>query len=211
MKKSLLVLAALGAFAGAASAQSSVTLFGILDVGARYTKNGDQKLKTLSTDGINSSRLGFRGVEDLGGGLKAGFWLESAVNPDAGTANSTRFWHRRSTVSLSGGWGELRLGRDYTPQFWNLTVFDPFGTNGVGTESWYSPATMSTSGKLTDAALIRTRTSPGPTDGDGRSASSTTSGGPWARQTAARTVSGPSTRGLASPRTPWRPRGRPRC
>jgi predicted porin len=40
---------------------------------------------------------------------------------------------RRSTVSLAGGWGELRLGRDYTPQFWNLTVFDPFGTNGVGT------------------------------------------------------------------------------
>ena len=42
-------------------------------------------------------------------------------------------FNRRSTVSLAGGWGELRLGRDYTPQFWNLTVFDPFGTNGIGT------------------------------------------------------------------------------
>jgi predicted porin len=42
-------------------------------------------------------------------------------------------FNRRSTVSLAGGWGELRLGRDYTPQFWNLTTFDPFGTNGVGT------------------------------------------------------------------------------
>jgi len=131
MKKSLLVLAALGAFAGAASAQSSVTLFGILDVGARYTKNGDVKVKTLSTDGINSSRLGFRGVEDLGGGLKAGFWLETAVNPDTGTSNATRFWHRRSTVSLLGGFGEVRAGRELTATFTGFADYDTFGTNGV--------------------------------------------------------------------------------
>src|SRR5437867_5276807 len=130
MKKSLLALAVLGAFAGAASAQSSVTLFGIVDVNARYVKNGDVKAKSLGTDGINSSRLGFRGVEDLGGGLKAGFHLEAGTNPDVGTTNA-KFFNRRSTVSLLGGFGEVRLGRDYTPSFWNLTVFDPFGTNGV--------------------------------------------------------------------------------
>ena len=140
MKKSLVALAVLGAFAGIASAQSSVTLFGVLDVNARYVKNGDNNVKSLSTDGINSSRLGFRGVEDLGGGLKAGFWLEAAINPDTGTTNTTaagvstasKFFNRRSTVSLMGGFGELRLGRDYVPAFWNLTIFDPFGTNGVG-------------------------------------------------------------------------------
>ncbi|MED5622185.1 porin [Ideonella sp. BN130291] len=121
----------LGAFAGAASAQSSVTLFGIVDVNARYVKNGDQNVKQLGTDGINSSRLGFRGVEDLGGGLKAGFWIEGALSPDNGTAGG-QTWRRRSTVSLLGGFGEVRLGRDYTPTFWNMTVFDPFGTNGVG-------------------------------------------------------------------------------
>jgi len=131
MKKSLLALAVLGAFAGAASAQSSVTLFGIVDVNARYVKTGDTKVKSLGTDGINSSRLGFRGVEDLGGGLKAGFHLEAGVNPDVGTTNS-KFFNRRSTVSLLGNFGEVRLGRDYTPTFWNLTAFDPFGTNGVG-------------------------------------------------------------------------------
>jgi predicted porin len=131
MKKSLLALAVLGAFAGAASAQSSVTLFGIVDVNARYVKTGDVKVKSLGTDGINSSRLGFRGVEDLGGGLKAGFHLEAGINPDVGTTNS-KFFNRRSTVSLLGNFGEVRLGRDYTPSFWNLTVFDPFGTNGVG-------------------------------------------------------------------------------
>jgi predicted porin len=151
MKKSLLALAVLGTFAGVASAQSTVTLFGVVDLNARNTKNGNNDaLNTLSTDGNASSRLGFRGVEDLGGGLSAGFWLEAGLNADVGTAGGGNgsynanaaatgavagspgaFFNRRSTVSLLGGWGEIRLGRDYTPAFWNTTVFDPFGTNGV--------------------------------------------------------------------------------
>lgn len=155
MKKSLLALAALGAFAGAASAQSSVTLFGVVDVSGRSVTNVvanpagpagstvSRRLNTLATDGIASSRLGFRGVEDIGGGLRAGFWLEGALAPDVGggaktaaTTNGTtangQDWQRRSTVSLIGGFGEIRLGRDYTPDFWNHTLYDPFGTNGVG-------------------------------------------------------------------------------
>ena len=132
MKKSLLALAVLGAFAGVASAQSSVTLFGVVDLNARYVKNdGASRRVSLSQDGINSSRLGFRGTEDLGGGLKAGFWLEGGVNADTGTTN-TKFFGRRSTVSLIGGFGEVRLGRDYTPTFWNNTFYDAFGTNGLG-------------------------------------------------------------------------------
>ena len=76
MKKSLLALAVLGAYAGVASAQSSVTLFGTVDLNGRYVKDDgrDRRLRS-ATDGINSSQLGFRGVEDLGGGLKAGFNL----------------------------------------------------------------------------------------------------------------------------------------
>jgi predicted porin len=141
MKKSVLALAVLGAFAGAASAQSSVTLLGVVDVNMRYVNNDDAAY-LLSQDCMSSSRLGFRGVEDLGGGLKASFWLEGALGPDTGTGtssygngnSSTSFYQfrRRSTVSLSNAWGELRLGRDYTPTFWNWTVFDPFGTNGIG-------------------------------------------------------------------------------
>jgi predicted porin len=139
MKKSLLALAALTAFAGAASAQSSVTLFGVVDVNARNVKNSGGSIKSLSTDGMSSSRIGLRGVEDLGGGLRAGFWLEGSVGADTGTgaaslgngSNQGQTWQRRSTVSLIGGFGEIRLGRDYTPDFWNHTVFDPFGTNGV--------------------------------------------------------------------------------
>ena len=132
MKKSLLALAVLGAFAGVASAQSSVTLFGTVDLSARYVKNdGSIKRVSLSQDGINSSQLGFRGVEDLGGGLKASFILLAGVNADTGTTNA-KFFNRRATVSLLGGFGEVRLGRDYTPTFWNNTNFDAFGTVGLG-------------------------------------------------------------------------------
>ena len=146
MKKSLVALAAL-AVAGAASAQSSVTLFGILDAGISYYENenfaGVQASRTdLSTSGYNSSRIGFRGTEDLGGGLAASFWLEAGLGNDVGTAGggslttaSSQLFNRRSTVSLSGRFGEVRLGRDYTPTFWNDTIFDPFGTNGVGTNA----------------------------------------------------------------------------
>jgi predicted porin len=135
MKKSLLALAVLGGFAGVASAQSSVTLFGTVDLNGRYVKNdGGTKRLSLSQDGINSSQLGFRGVEDLGGGLKASFLLLAGVNADTGSANN-QFWNRRATVSLSGGFGEIRLGRDYTPTFWNTTIFDAFGTNGLGDSS----------------------------------------------------------------------------
>jgi predicted porin len=133
MKKSLIALAVLGGFTGMAVAQSSVTLFGTLDVNARWVKNdGGGNRKTMGTDGINSSAFGVRGIEDLGGGLRAGFHLESAVNPDTGTSNATRFWHRRATVSLLGGFGEVRLGRHLTPSFLSYASFDPFGTNGVG-------------------------------------------------------------------------------
>jgi predicted porin len=148
MKKSLVALAVLAA-SGAAMAQSSVTLFGVVDA-AYAVGNGSLTDKTqLRNSGYNSSRLGFRGTEDLGGGMKASFWLEAGVNNDDGTGSASSAlnqaqtaanvgtqgltFNRRSTVSLESGMGELRLGRDYTPQFWSETAFDPFGTNGVGT------------------------------------------------------------------------------
>jgi|KBSMisStandDraft_5_1062788.scaffolds.fasta_scaffold128754_2 predicted porin len=137
MKKSLLALAVLGAYAGVASAQSSVTMYGTLDMAGTYVKNdGTAKRLSLSTNGVNSSQLGFRGVEDLGGGLKAGFNLIAELarsdTGSVGNATGDKFFSRRSTVSLFTNAGELRLGRDYTPTFWNLTIFDAFGTNGVG-------------------------------------------------------------------------------
>src|SRR5437899_10711039 len=97
MKKSLVAPAALGAvgMAGVASAQSSVTLFGVVDAAVSAYSNKSQtplgnsvtKSQTaLTNSGYNSSRLGFRGTEDLGGGLAASFWLESSLGNDDGTA-----------------------------------------------------------------------------------------------------------------------------
>lgn len=144
MKKSLIALAVLAA-SGAAMAQSSVTLFGVIDATYAYGSGSVSNKSQLTNSGLTSSRLGFRGVEDLGGGLAASFWLEAGLNNDNGTGSVTNTnnqaatstgggltFNRRSTVSLNGGFGEVRLGRDYTPQFWNLVVFDPFGVVGVG-------------------------------------------------------------------------------
>jgi predicted porin len=146
MKLSALLPVAALLGVGAASAQSSVTLFGIVDT----TVSGYQSeaktpfgtnIKTsqtmLTNSGYNSSRVGFRGTEDLGGGLAATFWLEAGINSDDGTGTATGgglAFNRRSTISLSSdAFGELRLGRDYTPTYWNDNLFDPFGVNGVGT------------------------------------------------------------------------------
>lgn len=133
MKKNLIAMAALAA-AGCTWAQSSVTLFGVVDVGAARVSGNGVSRTGLSTGGANISRLGFRGTEDLGGGLAASFWLEAGLDVDTGLgkANGGLDFNRRSTVSLSGGWGEVRLGRDDASTFLNTLIFDPFLTNGVG-------------------------------------------------------------------------------
>lgn len=148
MNKTTLVAASMLSCATAATAQSSVTLFGVVDVGVSYySAKSDfynntaspaiplpsvtRSQTALSNSGTSNSRLGFRGTEDLGGGLASSFWLEAATTPDNGGAAIASF-NRRSTVSLSGPFGEIRLGRDFTPTFWNDSVFSPFSTIGVG-------------------------------------------------------------------------------
>ncbi|MEQ6435808.1 porin [Comamonas sp. w2-DMI] len=145
MKKTVIAATVL-ATAGFAHAQSSVTIFGVVDVGiSHYSANSSwhgpggtaapdiHRSQTALSSGANStSRIGFRGKEDLGNGWSAGFWLESGFTADNGAPNGLNF-DRRSTVSLSAPFGEIRLGRDYTPTYWNDTSFDPFGPVGVGT------------------------------------------------------------------------------
>lgn len=141
MKKSLLALAVLGAFAGAASAQSSVTIYGLIDLGISKGNggtatnpgaNGTSKAWTMKN--ASASRLGFRGNEDLGGGLSAQFQIEHRFTPDNGQqTSSTTFWEGRSYVQLtSAAAGSIYLGRDYDPAFWPAVKSDPFGWNGVG-------------------------------------------------------------------------------
>jgi predicted porin len=130
MKKTLIALATLAAATGA-MAQSTVTLFGGADLNVRSVTSGTNKFTGMAQDGIYSSRFGVMGTEDLGGGLKAGFHFEGGMNPDVGTSAKFDF-QRKSTIGVSGGFGEVRLGRDYTPFFTVAGIADPFGTNGVG-------------------------------------------------------------------------------
>lgn len=110
MKKTILAAAALSLVAGAAMAQS-VSIYGLVDVSLESIK-GASSVTRVSSDNLASSRLGFRGVEDLGGGLKAKFVLESGLKPDVGTGggSNNKFWSRSSWVGIEGGFGELRLG-----------------------------------------------------------------------------------------------------
>ena len=127
MKRNL--IAALAALtAGAAMAQSSVTMYGIADAGIGKAKiEGDSRVRMISGSTMNNvtSRIGVRGIEDLGGGWEAGFTFESGFSLNDGAVNS-EFWNRQATVSLGGPWGTLTLGRLWTPadyayDMWDLT------------------------------------------------------------------------------------------
>ena len=137
MKKSLIVLAALGAFASVASAQSSVTLYGRVDLSVNKAAGTNQKGMTNGS----GSRFGVRGVEDLGGGMSAFFNLEHRFNADTGVSGegnplaavpAARFWFGRSIVGLQGGFGKVTLGREYTTSFLgSQLIADPWGWDTV--------------------------------------------------------------------------------
>ncbi|MBA4195224.1 MAG: porin [Comamonadaceae bacterium] len=131
MKKTLIALAAVAA-TGAAMAQSSVTIYGVVDVGFTSVNNSGTGTDNtgLSSSNMTTNRLGFRGTEDLGGGLKANFQVETSLTADAPAASS--IGDRGAWVGLSGGFGEIRLGREYSTTFWSGFLFSPFGTGGVG-------------------------------------------------------------------------------
>ena len=146
MKKSLLALAVLGAFAGAASAQSSVTLYGRVDLS--IGKNLGASAKVLQNG--SGSRLGFRGVEDLGGGLKAIFNIEHRFNADTGAmTDANRMWGARSLVGLQGGFGQVTLGREYTTSFlMSQLINDPWG---------YDTVTAAAVTRVTGAGIAKVR------------------------------------------------------
>lgn len=159
-KRKLVALATL-ALAGQAGAQvastgqgpvtgGSATLFGVVDAAIAWGDGSDASNLRLVSGANTASRLGVRVFEDLGGGLAAGAWLEIGFNNDDGTGVASNvnnqpltgtaprpgtqgmMFNRRSTVSLLGGWGELRLGRDFVATYRNRDQVDPFSTNGVG-------------------------------------------------------------------------------
>ncbi len=145
MKKSLLALAVLGAFAGVASAQTNVTIYGVADVGVQRTKlDPGTSTWALSSGNQSGSRLGFKGSEDLGGGLKANFTLENGYDISNGQmAQGGRLFGRQAWVGLSGGFGAVKLGRQFTPIFIAQDTVDPMGTglsgDGSGMSAVFNP------------------------------------------------------------------------
>lgn len=133
MKKTLIALAAV-ALTGAAFAQSSVTLYGVADLSIAKsgtlidsTTKSDAQMSGNGTMNNGSSRLGVRGVEDLGGGLKAAFNFEQGINAETGATDATTF-QRAANMSLMGGFGTVKLGRTLTPSFFGVAAWELTGT-----------------------------------------------------------------------------------
>ena len=119
---------------GTALAQSNVTIFGTTDLALTRATSGDTSITGLKDGGNTASRIGFRGTEDLGGGLDVHFLLEAGYDPRSGAGTLPGpglAFSRQSFVGFSGPWGQLDAGRMYTPMFYTLFRADPFGVNAL--------------------------------------------------------------------------------
>jgi predicted porin len=130
LRASAIALACL-AVGGVAHAQSSVSAYGLIDVSAgQFQTPGSAKLKRLDSGNMSTSYIGFKGSEDLGGGLRANFQLESFIGVDTGGAGRVTgvdaFWARNANVSLSGGFGTIKMGRQGPPLFVSTLLFNAF-------------------------------------------------------------------------------------
>lgn len=128
--KKLILASACAAMAAPALAQSSVQISGVVDVGIDYAR-GTQSQTRLRDGDMAASRLIFKGMEDLGGGMHAGFLLENGFTADTGAElfGNNRLFGRQAWVELGGRWGTVRLGRQYTPTFDGLVKVDGFYVN----------------------------------------------------------------------------------
>lgn len=128
MKKQLIIGAALAVLGASAFAQSTVTIYGKIDLGLRQAVGSNNKEVATGSDG----RLGFRGSEDLGDGLSAFFDLQHRFVPSNGNIDGTQFWKGISVVGLQGSFGKVALGRQYIAAFSLVQdQIDPFGADTV--------------------------------------------------------------------------------
>ena len=140
MKKKIIASLPLLAMAatGAAFAQSSVNLYGNIDEAVTVV-DGKNTWSGLNSGGNKDSYFGLRGSEDLGGGLKAQFVLESGIHADTGNGDSSNGldFKRRATVGLAGNFGEVNLGRDETAAYKAMSSYDVFNHAGIGgSQAW---------------------------------------------------------------------------
>ncbi|RJG04626.1 porin [Noviherbaspirillum cavernae] len=151
MKKSVLALAVLGAISTGAFAQTNVSVYGLLDVGIVQERGGAAGSVTKLTSGVGAgSRLGFKGTEDLGGGLSALFVLENGYQADTGAlGQGGLMFGRQAFVGLgSTNFGTVTLGRQYTPQYLTVAFVDPFGTGFAGNANNILPQTGNATSRM---------------------------------------------------------------
>ncbi|MDB5774196.1 MAG: porin [Herbaspirillum sp.] len=134
MKKTLCALGLLAGMTNGAFAQTSVTIYGLIDEAFVFEGGGAAGSVTKLTSGVAAgSRIGFKGNEDLGGGLSALFLLENGFQADTGAAGQGGLlFGRQAYVGLSGGMGTITLGRQYTPQYLTTSFVDPFNNGSAG-------------------------------------------------------------------------------
>lgn len=182
MKRTVLILSMIGgiAFTTMVQAESSVTLYGVVDTGYGYSKKTFNKAGidySRTSSGLHDSylagsRFGFSGVEDLGDGLRAIFVLESGINPSDGTTVTDRMFHRESNVGLSSdSWGTLMMGRQYnlSDTFFSINttssmgdIDKTFGAASVRVDNMFRYLTPNISGfqagvgYATNGAVLRT-------------------------------------------------------
>jgi len=134
MQKKLIALAVAGLVSAPVFAQSNVTIYGVADAYMGFGSHGDNDKAGVDSGGLSGSRIGFRGTEDLGNGLKAVFTLEQGFKIDTGAENdgSTAF-QRQAFVGLSGAFGTVSLGRQYAPGYDFL--YDAFASATVGPQA----------------------------------------------------------------------------
>ncbi len=141
MKKSLVALAVLASVAGFAQAQSAVTVYGVADLAVTKVTGKAARLDSSGSYNQSGSRIGFRGTEDLGGGLKASFALESGIRMDTGNfaqggsstaANGGIAFGRQAWAALEGSFGGIKLGRQNSTHYKALLAIDPFEDGFAG-------------------------------------------------------------------------------
>lgn len=133
--------------ASLAHAQSNVQLYGVLDVAVEHVTNSTATGGSLSrmpslSGGMMPSRLGFRGSEDIGGGMKVIFALENGFSPDTGTQGQGRLFGRQAWVGLAGSWGQVTMGRTYSMLFSSFFESDVLGPSqfSIGSLDSYLPS-----------------------------------------------------------------------
>ena len=133
MKKTLIAAAALATLSTGVLAQSSVQIYGRANVTIERQKAGGSDNNWVMQN--NASRIGFRGTEDLGGGLKAGFVLEHGFNINDGRQTQSAFWARQSEINLGGNWGMVRLGNFFSEAYYATTDYVSMHNHDTGTSS----------------------------------------------------------------------------